>query len=213
MTDKIKSGKLFKTESGKNLSEIVKNVVTIIAIVCAGFWGYTKFLRVEAPSLEPRGNANSRIFWNAYDSSRCEAVFDVDFANLGHSSFDVTKLEVQAWKFTKPWIKDNFATYMDTDEVKKTGERIFEKPYSEFPPGGGIHMFIGHYPPGATFRHSFVFLVSKSQDQVSKAPGQSVYFEASYYLKNSTEPHAYTGAWSTVCDLTRPTATSSPTPQ
>src|SRR5580765_3415789 len=104
MKDKTESTRIARHESGKNLSEILKNIFTILAIVIGGYWTYTRFVQVDAPSLEPRGTASSSVFWNDFDSKKCEAVFNVNFANLGHTSFDITKLEVQAWRFEKPWI-------------------------------------------------------------------------------------------------------------
>jgi hypothetical protein len=194
-----------RIESARNLSEMLKNAVTILAIVIAGFWTYTKFIRVEAPTLEPRGSASSSIYWNDLEGGKCEAVFDVNFANTGNTSFDVTKLEVRGWKFRRNWITGQFATYLDIDEVRNKGELIFQKTYSERLSGGN-HMFIGHYSPTNTFRHSFVF-------SIDKAPDQNVYFEADFYINGNDQIQSYSGSWDSTCNFPKPATSPLPIPR
>jgi hypothetical protein len=205
MTDKTQSRKIDRYGSGKNFSEILKNLFTILALVVGGYWTYTKFVRVEAPSLEPRGTASSGVSWNDLGSGKCEAVLDEDFANSGNTSFEINKMEIRVWKFRRDSNPGQFVTYLDIDEVRKKGQVIFEKSYSE-KPSGGINMFIGHYSPTNTFRHSFVF-------SMNRAPGESVYFEATYYMNGSDHVTAYTGTWDTICNVSRPAPGPSPTPR
>jgi hypothetical protein len=210
-------------ETLRVVSEIVKNGFTVLAIIIGGWWTYTHFLRAEAPSLEPRAFATSVLDWKPVDNQRCEAFFDVTFTNSGNSSVRIVKLWVRGWQYDRdskrvqgstsnqPANADVAVTYLDIEKIKES-KPIFDKTFSNNPTGG-VYMFIGNYPPTASFRHSFVF-------SVTTAPTRGVYFEANFFKETSSGPEqvfAYTGTWDEVCNFSKPAPTppvavSSPTP-
>lgn len=185
-------------ESTKIWSETLKNVVQVIAIIVAGYWTYHTFIQKESPALEPRASPSSSLDWNSVGraTDECEAVFRVDIENNGTASFDISKVQVRGWMFDRIKQTDKAATYLELTEVQGKEQPFFDKTYSYSATAKDANVsfpFVGHYPPGGKFGHSFVWIVSR-------VPIKWVFFRADFYTKrDESQPKWYTGQWGMVC--------------
>jgi hypothetical protein len=184
-------------ESAKVWSETFKNIAQIIAIILAGIWTYYTFIRKESPALEARADATSTLHWNAVGGTgECEAQFRVDIDNNGAAAFDISKIQVQGWIFDKIKEPGKIATYLDLAQIQKKGNLIFDTTYSYDPKPRGSEVsapFVGHYPPGKKFGHSFEWVFDQANNKWA-------FFRADFFV-NGEERNAkwHTGAWGRVC--------------
>jgi hypothetical protein len=141
-----------KRESTKDWSEVIKNFAQIIAIIIAGFWTYHLFKQKDAPGLEIRGAASTNLSWSKLrDTDNYLVDFYATIKNEGTSSFDVSKIHVQAWEFASDTQKERL-NYIDP-EIIRSGQPFFEKTYQLNETSSSV--FPSHYPPGAEHGNSF----------------------------------------------------------
>jgi hypothetical protein len=87
----------------KNVLEIVRIIVEVVALIVAGMWAYSKFVEAERPSLEVRGHVQSDLKWfPALDPDHCLGQFGVTLRNIGKISFDVDTVRLRIWIVTFP---------------------------------------------------------------------------------------------------------------
>jgi hypothetical protein len=181
----------------KEWVEIAKNIVEIIAILSAGIWAYYTFVLKDAPGLEKRVKTESELIWNdVRGTETCEAENKVAFENIGSVAFDISKVRVRGWIFSTITLEDKeIAKYLDVNAIlaKETPffERTFENKEGAFPMGWAP--FLGHYPPGATWKHSFQFVMKPVLNNW-------VLFLVEIYEKgNDEEPLDATYQWELIC--------------
>jgi hypothetical protein len=72
--------------------------VQVAALVVAGYWTYTRFIKVDAPSLEPVARVEYQGPYFAPHDDLCRVKMGIVIHNEGHTSFDVGRVQVQGWQ-------------------------------------------------------------------------------------------------------------------
>ena len=184
-------------QKAKDITEIIKNLAQVIAILIAGIWTYYLFGQKEAPGLEPRADAVSSLLWQlTEDENFCRAVFNVKFVNNGNSSYDISKVHIRGWHFGS--IKDSVSdlSYFDIAEIQKTGEKIFDKVYENTESkikGNVLLPFINHYSPGSSYNHSFEWEVKNIQNKW-------ICFKIDFYKDKEDKPEWTAASWDLICN-------------
>jgi Domain of unknown function (DUF5069) len=112
----------------KDWSEIIKSFCQVVAIVVAGWWTYHLFLKKEAPGLEARGSASSKIEWTSVSgSSEYEVDFQVNLENTGTTSFNISTIRVRGWEFDVAQPEQRIA-FIDPEKVEAR-PTFFDKTY------------------------------------------------------------------------------------
>lgn len=186
-----------KMQKAKDISEVIKNWVQIVAVIGGGIWAYYTFGQKEAPSLEPRADVNSSMSWqDASSDSTCRALFKVIFHNTGNSSFDISKVVLKGWLFDEIHDNGNAATFLDIDSIQNSGNNFFNKTYKakEFPNSySGINPFIIHYPPDASYNHTFEWEVKDMKEKW-------ICFKIEFFIDGEiNRPKWVTSSWDNVC--------------
>lgn len=174
--------------SWKEVSEVAKNLVQIIAILVAAIWTYLVFVRTEGPLLEARASAHSDLVWypsSAYDA--CIAQLYVTFENIGKAAFRIDRVQLRAWSFDRRLRRDEALHYVDLTEIQKV-EPLFSKDY-------GVGPFAKRYPPGESFRHTFEWVVRREE-------AAELYFRIDFFEPDSSSSSWHTGSWSPFCQST-----------
>jgi hypothetical protein len=130
-------------------------------------------------------------------SDACRAVFDVEFQNIGTTSFDIEKVRIRAWRFRKPPRQENdSAIYYDFNANLVKENLITDRTYvtaAKTSVADVVLPLIGHYPSGVKYHHSFEW-------EVRRDPGQMIFLRADLYKKmDETETPWYFGGWSPIC--------------
>jgi hypothetical protein len=179
-------------EKTRHWSELVKNYFHVIAIIVGAWWTYILFIQKDAPLLEARGNATSEILWfltTSPNENEREVVFLVILANTGSSSFDISKIRVRGWEFDFGNHADRLA-FFDPEEMQEQ-EPFFKKTY-DLTSGSGLP-FPSHYPPGASMKNSFVWLIKPDCKK-------RIYFAAEFFKKGDDDaPNWFTHSWTQEC--------------
>ncbi len=173
-------------QSAKDWSDSLKNYCQIAAIIVAGWWTYTSFIQKDAPGLEARGNATSDIYWTRIGTSSndWELEFSVLLENKGTTSFDISKVRLRAWEFDFQTAKDHI-TFFDPERMQ-AGPTFFDKTYEI--KAGQVLPFPAHYPPGASNRNAFVWLIKPDCTK-------RIYFEAEFYKTGKDEAPNWSTYW------------------
>ncbi|SDK40614.1 hypothetical protein SAMN05192566_1245 [Methylophilus rhizosphaerae] len=81
----------------KNFLEVVKYIVEILAILIAGAWAYSKYLKIEKP-LEIRTASTGFLNWSRLPAKDiCLASLGVTIKNIGTLPFVVNKVVIESW--------------------------------------------------------------------------------------------------------------------
>lgn len=138
----------------KEVSDVLKNIVEVIAIIAAGVWAYTKFVETEQPSLEFRGHVKSELTWiHPSDPSYCIAQLKVALKNIGKKDFDVTSVKLRVWLTPLPSLTSEMVEYVDPTRFQE-GAPILER---EMKSSG----LLGHYGPEVESNYDYVFMVRR----------------------------------------------------
>lgn len=164
-------------ESTKEWSEVIKNFAQIAAIVIAGFWTYHLFKQKDAPGLEIRGGASADLTWSRLrDTSNYLVDFHATISNDGTTSFDVSRIHVQAWEFD-PDTQQEGLNYVDP-EIIRSRKPFFEKTYQLSETSSSAYP--SHYPPGASRGNSFGWIMKPDCKKWAL-------FSADVYIKGQEE--------------------------
>lgn len=186
-------------QKAKDITEILKNAAQILAIVIAGIWTYYLFGQKEAPSLEPRADVYSSLSWqNKGEDSTCRAVFNVVFHNTCNTSFDVSKILLRGWLFDKLTENKNGIAFLDIDSIQNSGDNFFNKTYpaiNNSKSSSNINPFIIHYPPDASYNHSFEWEIKNMKDKW-------ICFKIEFYINGENDrPKWMAASWDQVCNI------------
>jgi hypothetical protein len=86
-----------KLETAKDVADIVKKVVEIVAIGVAAWWAYTRYFSGEAPSLEEHAAITLNVNQGDRENASCQADVHVEIKNIGKRSFDVHSILIRIW--------------------------------------------------------------------------------------------------------------------
>jgi hypothetical protein len=169
----------------KMLSEVVRNYFQIIAILVAAVWTIYVFYGKEAPLLERRLDIKRDLrFEDGLRPETCRAIFNVSFENSGVRAIDIKKLRIRAWRIPAVEVPMANATYYDFTTDLTTANLITNKFYPDTGLAADeINPFIGHYPAGVGYSHSFEW-------HLPKLPGQLFYTRVDFFreLDETTTP-------------------------
>ncbi|MEI6946715.1 hypothetical protein V9K67_05890 [Paraflavisolibacter sp. H34] len=184
-------------DKSKEWSEIVKNYVQVLAVIIAGVWAYNLFLKKEAPGLESVVNLNTVL--NKYPTINKDAnnfTFYVEFKNNGISAVDISKVKIAVWKFKLDLKNVSKPTYINIEEIEKSGTSIFEKEYPNKDSRKNVDIlypFVQHYSPGSSYSHNYQWIIPKGEDD------ESVCFKIQVYKNfNDKKPTWQSYSWSTL---------------
>jgi hypothetical protein len=131
----------------------LKPFVEIGAIVIAGWWTYSIFIRTEAPALKENFKFESSLTWHRLkDNSSCvaEGIFKV--TNQSKSTVEVRKTRRRAWFVDIPRAGPGIS-HFDPMEKALTTQPLDEHWYE----GGGP--FVQTYAPAASSDYAFEWFV------------------------------------------------------
>jgi hypothetical protein len=169
----------------KEVSEVTKNVVQIIAILMAGIWTYLVFVRTEGPLLEARASAQSDLVWYPFSTSdACLVQFSVRLDNIGKTSFRIDRVRLRAWSFDREPPTDEGMRFLDLEKIQ-ANEPDFTKEYRSGP-------FIQRYAPSESFHHTFEWVIRRRE-------GPELFLQIDFFEGNSSKTSSHTGKWSPVC--------------
>lgn len=141
----------------------------VAALIIAAIWTWYLFGQKEAPSLAPRGELGCSISWE--DNSmlkNCRAFFNVNFKNTGNSTIEIEKVNLTAWQFDKLTDTSRDISFLNIEEIKKFGNKIFEKTFTGTEDDKDVNKmipFIGNYPPGSAYNTSYPFDVRNNNEK------------------------------------------------
>lgn len=122
--------------------------IQVVALFVGAYWAYTRFFRVEAPSLETTARVGLQLD-NIPKSGPCRMTPRVAINNDGHSSFDVGSVQIRIVHSTLPHTTDDTPAYFNVDEMERGVEIL-----KSIPPDSYLNL---HYPPGGGYAQSFTW--------------------------------------------------------
>lgn len=181
----------------KDRTEIAKNIVEIVALCIAGGWALYTFGLKDKPSLEHRTKVDSELVWKqASGTGTCEAQLNVTFENIGTTAFDISRVRVRGWEFPAIALEgEEVARYIDVNSIQAKVSTFFDKTYdqSTLSEDAIWAPFLGHYPPGVVWKHSFQFVMKQIPDKWALLMVQL------YEQGNESTPIDATYSWESVC--------------
>ena len=131
-------------------TDSISKWVQVVALVLAGYWSYTHFFKVEAPSLATVAHVElASIDFNP-DDIGCQLHIGVVIQNDGRTSFDVGRTQVLGWRSQVPRATAENPAYLNIDEMRK-GERVLS---ADSVPDSYLNK---NYPPGSSYDQDFVW--------------------------------------------------------
>jgi hypothetical protein len=91
----------------------------IVGLILAGYWTYTKFFRVEAPSLAIVAQIELNHPSITQHGDSCRLRIPIIIHNEGHTSFDVGRLQIQGWHSEKPLATMESPAYFNMKMLKE----------------------------------------------------------------------------------------------
>lgn len=169
----------------KSILEVIKYIVEIFAILIAGAWAYSKYIKIEKP-LEIRTASTGYLNWGKLPTKdMCLANLGVTIKNIGNLPFEVNKVVIESWSVDDAMLKRSqnyFAPFSD-----KTKKLIIRKEFV----GDDSTSLVGIYGVNEENATDFSFTFKYE-------PKNAVYF-----LATVTGPHVNIkeGRWGFVCDV------------
>lgn len=169
----------------KSFLEIIKYIVEILAILVAGAWAYSKYIKIEKP-LEIRTASTGFLNWSKLPTKEiCLANLGVTIKNIGTLPFQVNKVVIESWSIDDASLKkaeNYFPPYGD-----KSKKLLVRKEFT----GEDSTSLIGTYGVNEENATDFSFTIKYD-------PKHAVYFLASV-----TGPYVNIkeGRWGFICDV------------
>ena len=174
-------------ERTKAITEIIKGIAEIIALIVAGLWAFSNFQKTEMPSLESRANSESNMLWfESTDPKHCVGSFGVKIKNIGKKAIDLDDALLRVWITDQPHF-DKGISYIDPKQLQ-TEKATYEKSFIFKQDVSGL---LGHFPPDTEGQTDFTFSFEKKSQKIVLFS-----FEA-----DGPEMHIRQRRWSYVCDL------------
>lgn len=160
-------------------------VITAVALIVAGYWGYEKFVREEAPILEIRARTTSRILWDPIGKDACSALFDVKLENIGTTLFTVRRVDVAGWLTQRKLDAGDTARVFDVQALEKT-EPFYKHSFTS-------GSFVARFPAGTWDRDTFEWWLRRPVDD-----SQLLYLKISF-MDDHDQEMAFESDWDVIC--------------
>lgn len=167
-------------------SEIIKIILSIVAVVVGAYWALFLYTKKDKPTLEPRFKSSYQLNWQ-HLGDKCRAVVRVNLENTGVASYRIDRVVVQAWNFERVDEKVGDVDYFELNKVKQDRDRFFNRTY-----GQGEITLVRQYPPQTGTGHTFEWTFTR-QDK------RWVYFNVDFYKPGDEVPETYVGTWDKMC--------------
>ena len=174
-------------EGVKAWSEIIKTILSIVAVFVGAYWALFLYAKKDAPILEPRFKPTYNLNWQNTDD-KCRASVRVILENTGAASYPIDKVHVQGWVFERTDEKIGNIDYFELNKVKTDKDRFFDRTYNK----PGEITFIRQFPPQTGTSHDFEWTFTKPDNRW-------VYFNVDFYKPGDKSPQTYIGTWSKIC--------------
>ena len=176
------------SEKIKTISEIIKNVVEVLALIVAGLWAYAQFQETESPSLELRSFSESRLSWFGVANPKyCGGQFGVSIRNIGKKSFEIKSAILRVWLVDQHSF-DQEISYINPKDFR-TEKPFFEKQFSDV----DELALLTHFPPGGEAAFDFTF--NFSPDKRNKRIALFSFFGSGSGLE------IHQSRWGYLCDI------------
>jgi hypothetical protein len=108
-------------------TENITRWIQVVALAAAAYWGYTRFLAGEKPSLETRVGVSATLRGEKPGPAPdlCYVFLDVGLTNQGIASFDVPSIHLLAWHSEIPIPTTAVVRSIDLEEVAR-GPKIID---------------------------------------------------------------------------------------
>jgi hypothetical protein len=173
-------------------TEIVKNIVEVLALGVGAVWAYFNFSVKDKPTLAIREKVTSTLKWERSEPAKfTHAEFYVTLENTGTTRFEVTKVKLYARTFDEIGLDSNREIqYFDFNYIKANSHSIYEGTIDNNAqrPAGADAPFIGPYAEGAVWNENFEFLMKAN-------PRKMVLFYIEFYEAGEKEPFEWTYHW------------------
>jgi len=142
-----------------NNTDPITKWIQVVALGVAAYWTYTRFLRLESPSLETRADIDVNLdSWEAPIPHTCYITMNVGIQNSGLASFEVGKVRVRAWHGDLPKPGTDIPTFMDVDKIEESTPIVDFSPYS--------HALQTHYSSSQNVRQTIVWTLGSQRRQI-----------------------------------------------
>ncbi|MBF5038437.1 hypothetical protein INP77_02910 [Methylophilus sp. 13] len=169
----------------KSFLEVIKYLVEILAILIAGAWAYSKYVKIEKP-LEIRTASTGFLNWSKLPTKEiCLASLGVTIRNIGTLPFEVNKVVIESWSLDDASLKNAHNYFSPFGDKNK--KLLVRKEFK----GADSTSLIGTYGVNEENATDFSFTFKYQ-------PKSAVYF-----LATVTGPYVNIkeGRWGFVCDV------------
>lgn len=119
----------------------------ILALIVAGYWAYTRYVRVDKPSLEPTGSVELNV--EQYGEDACRVRIEITIKNIGHTSFDIDTLHIDGWRSETGHPTDEKPFYFSLNNMKE-GQQVLNETPNDL-------ILNQHFPAGSSANQDFTF--------------------------------------------------------
>jgi hypothetical protein len=148
--------KSYATSIWANTDPITK-WVQVVALALAAYWTVTRYLLVEAPSLERNVGITSDLTEEFRVSTGCYVKYAITINNGGNVSFDVSKIQIRGWRANLPGLSGSEESQFLNLDVLESSKLIVDtdRDFSWFPAEG----LVRHYSSKQNFTQSFSWVI------------------------------------------------------
>lgn len=165
-------------------ASVANQVVQIGALIIAGIWAYSRFIRTEEPAQRQNFATDQEIKWaDAPTESACYAILGVTFQNISRSEVPIEKVVRRAWVLPLPSFDKSIA-YIDPERMANV-PAADSGSYTDGP-------FVQTYPPQARVRQELVWMLRRSA-------GLALFRIDLYADSTDAEPTDWIYDWDEVC--------------
>ncbi|MGZ8161401.1 MAG: hypothetical protein ACXWTT_00875 [Methylobacter sp.] len=174
-------------EKSKAITEIIKGIAEIVALIVAGLWAFSNFQETEKPSLEPHAHSESVMAWfPSPDPNHCLGSFGISIKNSGKKAINLDKASLHVWIIDQPPFEKK-VTYLDPEQFQSK-QAIYDKTFIAGEDRLGL---LGHFSPNTEAQTDFTFDFGKQSLKIALFS-----FEA-----YGPDVKIRQRRWSYVCDL------------
>jgi hypothetical protein len=124
--------------------------VQVAALMVAGYWSYTRFFKVEAPSLETVTRVEINKLRYTPSVTSCRLTIPVVIYNEGHTSFDVGRVQLRGWRSVALQGTVGNPAYFNVNDMRNGTPVLNADPPADLVLNRG-------YPPGSHLDQAFTW--------------------------------------------------------